>query len=128
MNAFQYYNVPSLKNVYLEDSYVIDIREGPVAIEFILDLVLTEFHSAYEPPAAGTQYCYRAAKLIFPNLKTVHWTRRSMRPAVDADSRVDYGNIDSLEVSNGRYTMEGDWGRVEIVSDEPEIEFVLDAL
>jgi hypothetical protein len=45
-----YYELPSLEHVYLEDSWVLDIQTGPDSVEITLETVLTESHPEYSDP------------------------------------------------------------------------------
>ena len=118
----QYYEWDSFQNVYLEDSFVLSIEETKRQLSIIVEVVLTEKHALYEPPDNGKQYCYKQAKLVFQNLKSIKWIDPSMRPIVAADGSVDYGNIDSLELVSDGYHMVGDWGEVLVNSSPPKLE------
>ena len=43
-----YYGIPSLSNIYLEDSYVLSVREGEGSLIFELEAVLAENHLKYK--------------------------------------------------------------------------------
>lgn len=109
-----YHQVKVLENVYLEDSFVLTIDETENSIEFDLEVVLTETHSAYRPPEPDQQYCYRNAKLRFSDCRSIVWKRKHLEPSYDADGSIDYGNIDSFYGSSGTYYLTGDWGEIEI--------------
>ncbi len=40
-----------------------------------------------------------------------------MRPIEDPDGTIDFGNIDAFTREGNRYALEGEWGRVVIVSN-----------
>jgi hypothetical protein len=40
-----------------------------------------------------------------------------MRPFKDANSEIDYGNIDIFYIEDGVCHLEGAWGAVEVVAD-----------
>jgi hypothetical protein len=111
----KYDNDPRFKGYYLEDSYVLGIREA--ATQVILDLlvVLTPEHPDYKPPAKDQQHCYRRATLMFDEVSEQTWIERNERTFTDADRSTDLGNIDRLEIGPGnRYELEGDWGRLRL--------------
>lgn len=118
----KYYEWDGFENIYLEDSYVLGIKYSGRELSFIMELVLTENHPMYSPPKESEQYCYRNGEMIFKNVSEVKWINRSMQPNIDFDGAVDYGNIDSFELSEGGYHLEGDWGEVIVYSSEPELE------
>lgn len=47
-----YHEIPMLSGVYLEDSYVLAVREYDCQCVFELDVVLKD-HPSYRPPHAG---------------------------------------------------------------------------
>lgn len=124
MNRQSYHELPGFEQVYLEDSYVLAVMEHPACLEFSLDLVLTEQHPAYAPPGPEEQYCYRRARLLFPEATNIRWLRQNLRPYQDATGTCDYGNIDELVAVNGHYRITGDWGVVEVVSASPALEIL----
>lgn len=124
MKQHSYDQLPELEHVYLEDSYVLDIKEKPLSLEFLLELVLTENHPDFSPPEPDEQYCYRRAWLVFPGLQGVRWLNKTMKPYTDATGSTDYGNIDVLIAENGKYRIEGDWGIVEVESSAPTLKLI----
>lgn len=123
MTQSDYYEIESLKYVYLEDSYILDIREYANSIEFEIEAVLTEGHPLYRVPREGEKYCYRKARIAFPNVRHVDWVKRNDEKFSDATGAVDYGNIDSFYVKDGEYYVGGDFGEVHILSDQPALKF-----
>jgi hypothetical protein len=110
----QYTSYPSLSDVYLEDSYVLDIVERPSEIRFALEAVLTPDSPLYHEPLPGEQYCYVRGNLIFRGVTNTEWVVRSFQKYTDSDGEQDLGNIDSLTNENDIYMAEGDWGKVRI--------------
>jgi hypothetical protein len=116
MARTEYYEIPTLKDIYLEDSYVLDIVESATELRLLLDMVLTESHPDYQPPPRDEQYCFRKGELVFQSIDTIRWHRKTMRPIYDANAQIDYGNVDSLYEENGLYHLEGEWGVIEIAA------------
>jgi len=79
---------------------------------------VAETHEAYEPPPPDSQYCYRRGKLRFTNVAQVTWSDRGRLPATDATGEQDFGNIDQFWLE-GSYFLEGHWGRMTILADNP---------
>ena len=75
MERVPYYQLKGLEHVYLEDSYVLDIRTDFQSVEFSLSVVLTEQHPLYLPALPGEQYCYRSGILRFRNVERAEWIR-----------------------------------------------------
>ncbi|WP_072804102.1 hypothetical protein [Rhodococcoides yunnanense] len=120
-----YSHIKGLADIYLEDSFVLSISEAPNEIAFALDAVLTPANPQYQPPKPDEQYCYARGTLIFEDVTAVKWVTRSEQQYTDVTGDVDLGNIDSLNFEPGLYSVEGDWGSVEIRSPR-EPEFLLD--
>lgn len=117
-----YTNFPGLAGVFLEDSYVFGISESPGQVVFHLDAVLTPEHAEYHSPRPGEQYCYANGDLIFPDVTSVVWHRRSSSHYTDASGEDDLGNIDILKEDGDAFTVEGDWGSVRISGGQPRFE------
>lgn len=124
MKELNYYELTTdLSEVYLEDSWVVEISEKDNTIDFRMEFVLTDKHRNYEAPKDGEQYCYKHGKLNFPNASEITWVQKNFKASMDAEGRVDYGNIDSFTFNNGKYHLLGSWGEVLIISDTPQISF-----
>ena len=117
-----YNRFPGLEGIYLEDSYVLEIAESPSTVAFRIDAVLTPEHPAYRAPLQGEHYCFALASLIFPDVTQVEWISRHDRRYRDATGEGDLGSIDVLEVQDGLYAAEGDWGRIRIRASPPYVE------
>jgi hypothetical protein len=118
-----YYKIRAFDGIYLEDSYLLTIEETPSKIVFFLETVVLENHKLYSKPD-NEHFCYRKAKMIFSNYLSLNWIEKIMKPIVDLDQSIDYGNIDVFYKENNRYYLEGEWGKLEIISmNEPSIDF-----
>jgi hypothetical protein len=124
MTRVEYYELPALSHIYLEDSYVLDIIESDSELRFLLDIVLTEFHPDYHPPVSGEQYCYRKGELIFEETCAIQWLRKTRQVFRDANGEIDYGNIDVFYYEDGRYHIEGDWGSVMLSSESLQLQIM----
>jgi hypothetical protein len=119
-----YYEIPGFEEVFLKDSWVMDIQDDPSGVTFFLDVVLRENHPFYEPRFPGEQYCYRRAHLKFREPSNVNWVRKDMKPAVDTTGEIDFWNIDTFYFSGGHYYLSSEWGELDIASATPTIDFV----
>jgi hypothetical protein len=109
-----YYELPGFEALYLEDSYVLDVRETGRAVIFVMDFVLTRQRQACQPPKPNEQYCYHRGQIEFVGPETVNWMRREFRPTTDPDGSVDYGNIEIFQNTGTVYQVAGEWGEVHI--------------
>lgn len=114
-----YYDIPALRGIYLEDSYVMGIEEREGGISFTVDAVLTEDHPRYHSPKPGEQYCYAGIVLDFGSVTSVDWLERSEHVFTDPDGEQDLGNIDVLRWEGDLYDIAGDWGHVHVRSARP---------
>lgn len=124
MDHVPYQEFVGFENVYLEDSYVLDIRIKPRIVKFSLLVVLTEQHSLYTTPPTTEQYSYRQALLQFTNVERVTWVMESLVQYTDAEGEVDYGNIDEFFFDGKCYHLSGDWGKLEVKSSPPKLEIL----
>lgn len=112
--------------VYLEDSYVLDIKESGDDLAITMEIVLTEDHPKYQDPFENEVYCYAKAKILFPEMRSIRWIRRNRQPAIDASGDKDFGNIDSFVQENDSYRLSGDWGEVVVESNPVELIWMKD--
>ena len=116
-----YSKIPALEYLYFEDSYVLGISSTEDTIEFKMEFVLLQDHPMYFDPLPGEQYCYKRGGLKFANVRNVREFLRTNVRTIDANGEVDFGNIDSFVSQNQRYVLEGEWGKLDIESDEPSV-------
>ena len=112
-----------LAEIYLEDSWVLDVAATEHGVSFRLDAVLTPDHPRYHPPARGEQHCYRRATLTVATTKRSLLTRSDVPGATDASGELDYGNIDVFSAvdweGESAWEMSGEWG--ELLTVEPSV-------
>lgn len=109
-----YSSMLQFRDVYLEDSFVLDILAEQKRIEFSLEAVLTENHPLYKEPLENESYCYQKAKLIFTDFDSAEWLEKNNNCFTDASDEIDYGNIDFFNIGKGFFDLGGDWGHLAI--------------
>jgi hypothetical protein len=124
MTMPDYWSIPGFENLYLEDSWVLDITARPGVLELVVDLVLREPHPSYEPPKTGEQYCHRRGVVRFQGVSSLRWEGQGSVPAVDATGERDYGSVDALRMTDDAYVVEGDFGRIAVASAPPSVELL----
>ncbi len=123
---FDYTELSGLENVFLEDSFVLAIKEEAARITFRVEAVLTPEHPCYGPPRADEEYCFATGDLLFSEIEDAEWTRRSTKPFVDANNEPDWGNIDEFDRPRGNeYRVSGHFGVVNIICASDPV-FLLD--
>lgn len=119
-----YEAVEDLRNVYLEDSFVLGIHETADSLFFDLDVVLTDDHPLYRPPPEDLRYCYRTARLVFSGDIQVTWVERNLEARnFDGMGNVDLGEIDGFECGPDGYYLDGEWGAVKVAAQKVELVF-----
>jgi hypothetical protein len=114
----KYYEwMTALADIYLEDSYVLEIRERSSVIEFEMEFVLRPGHVLYRKPLDGEMYCYRRGLIRFENCVDPKWSRHST-VNIDANDEIDLGNIDVFDRAGDRIDVSGEWGKLSLVSDK----------
>lgn len=116
-----YWAIPSFEGLYLEDSWVLEIRPGEGTLTISADLVLRESHPEYHSPRPGEQYCYRRGLITFDDVTALSWADRGHIPALDASGDQDLGSFDQFEVEDGCYVLAGDFGRIAVSSKPPTV-------
>lgn len=111
-----YETLPGLEEVYLEDSFVLDIQRSEDGITFLIEFVVTEQHPKYAPTDAGEQYCYRRGKLTFSEIESIYALDVSNKPFIDAQFEQDMGNVDVFRWKGDRFFLTGDWGKLDLIS------------
>lgn len=119
-----YWTLPGFEGLYLEDSWVLSIRPGEATLTLEVDFVLRESHPEYRAPLSGEQYCYRRGRIRFERVTAMSWTRGRAAPATDATGEQDLGSFDEFEVADEVYTIAGDFGTIEVVSERPTAELL----
>ena len=100
----------ALRDVYLEDSWVLTVQPSSRLLAFELDVVLTPNHPDYRGATSGEQHGYRRARLVLA-AESFEYELSGLPPATDATGRQDFGHIDSWIVEDtGLCLLEGDWG------------------
>ena len=124
MKETQYYDLPELNHLYLEDSWVLDIKEENNYVEFLIEAVLTEEHPLYRTPFPQEQYYYQKVKICFSNARKIIWIEKTNVSYRDIDGEIDRGNIDALYQHGNYFYLEGDWGKLKIVESSISVDFL----
>lgn len=116
-----YFELDEFQNIYLEDSFVINIQETKSDLTFNCDFVILENHKLYSEPKNDEQYCYLCGYIKFGNIGNIHWIKRDKNAFLNDCYDNDYGNIDIFYIDDKKYYLKGDWGEVIIQSKNIEL-------
>ncbi|MCE1177656.1 MAG: hypothetical protein LWW86_01275 [Micrococcales bacterium] len=114
--ANHYSDLDGFADLYLEDSWVLDLVARPGVFEVEADLVLRQGHSEYVPPLAGEQYCYRKGVISFSAVSDLEWTHQGAPAAVDATGTTDFGTFTMFGTTPDGYLLDGDFGTIRIAT------------
>ena len=129
-----YSDLPQFAKYDLENGFVVDFKEDG-SIEFTVDAALTYAHPlnkrtlgrrildalVRDLPPYQHPPSFAKILIVFPNVRSVRWAKKSFRPTVDLDGTVDYGSIDCFTIEGDKNCLSGQWGDVEIISDPVEV-------
>ena len=118
MSKKDYYELPLFKNIYFEDSYVLNIIEGTDLLEFRIEAVLTEQNPYYSLPKKDEQYCYKKIAIQFSQIVKKEWVIKNLKYSEDINGERDLGNIDSFTIDDNTYDIQGAWGHIIIESTQ----------
>ena len=112
------------KGIDLNDSFVLSWEQVSDQLSFELEVSVWPESDYYTSPNKGEYTCYRKGRLQFVDVESSSGLKpiESVRPAIDQDGSVDYGNIDSLQKTELGYELSGDFGTVKIVGGELRFE------
>lgn len=117
----EYWDLPDLREIYLENSWVLNVAAEPGTLKFTMEFVLREDHPDYRSPKQGEKFCYLPGLLIFRHVTTLSWDGPSVHPAVDANGEKDYGSVDQFRIETSGYRLIGDFGDIHVTSAVPEV-------
>jgi hypothetical protein len=118
-----YQGLDSLKNYFLEDSYVLAIHIFPGRLAIELDAVLTNEHPGYVNPRKGEQYCFKRSIIIFDGITSIIRFSFNYDVAIDVNDEMDMGNIDYLAMEDGNlFHVSGPWGNIDLIAESVSME------
>lgn len=112
------------RGIDLTDSFVLGWRHEGQSVIFDLEASIWPESEHYLSPKPDEYTCYRRATLSFKNVfECTGLLPMSSAPnSTDATGEVDFGNIDSLQILSNGFSLEGDFGAVNIKGDKLEFE------
>ncbi|MBW4484126.1 MAG: hypothetical protein KME14_16435 [Tildeniella torsiva UHER 1998/13D] len=121
----QWRDMELFRGIDLNDSCVLSWEVEPTQLVFELDVSVWPESQFYRTPKPNEYTCYRTARLIFRGYEKISGLHAmsDVRPTVDLDNTVDYGNIDALSQEEKMIRVYGDFGEVEIQGGNFDLEF-----
>lgn len=89
----------ALNGISLQDTFVLSWSTFGDFVVFDVEFSLWPEHPQYHTPKPDEWTCYRKGSLIFEGVSSVQGLRQLqlVKPGIDANAELDYGNIDALE-------------------------------
>lgn len=109
-----YFEFPGFDQLYLEDSFILDVIARPGSVVFVAEIVLREEHPGYRPPRSSEKYCYRRGRITFGGVGRLTWLRGDVVPARDATGETDFGGFDEFGLDGRTYILSGDFGTLQM--------------
>ncbi len=102
--------------VMIEDTWVLGWSYHSGQLTFDLEASLWPGHPQYEPPRPNEWTCYKPATLVFiqPSSVTGLKDMHEVRTVSNADGTVDYGSLESIELTPPVYRVSGPFGDVTV--------------
>jgi hypothetical protein len=109
-----------LKGIDLGDSFVLSWKKSEYELVFELVASIWPDSKHYTIPKVDEYACYKMAELTVTGFKVCSGLLdlESVKPTIDPDGSVDYGNIDSFIKTDAGFEIEGDFGLVTITGGE----------
>ena len=110
----QWRDMECFRGIDLNDSFVLSWKLEEWGLCFLLEASVWPGSEYYQPPKDNEYTCYREATLCFRDFDSVRGLKAMslVRPSVDANGELDYGNIDSLAQVPQGFDISGDFGNV----------------
>jgi hypothetical protein len=112
------------KGIDLNDSFILNWKHGKDFLTFEIEASIWPESQFYIEPKLNEYTCYRKATLSFINIESLIGLKLLVESPsfIDADGSVDYGNIDSLQLTSDGFSIQGDFGSVHIKGGAIEFE------
>lgn len=104
----------TFRGLRLEDSFLLGLRHFGVSLELEVEFQLTPDHPEWQSPLDGERACYRRGILRLADADRIVLKPSNLRPARDANGEWDFGNIDAMKCDGDRWSIDAEWGMMEI--------------
>ena len=115
-----YEELNGLAEIVLEESHVLGVAAQPGELTFEVDFALTQ-GTRPTPATAERDGMLSPRHPALRRGRAPRLGRSGSPPAIDASGESDFGHIDSFEWEDGRYVINGDWGRIEATAGAVEV-------
>ena len=113
----------ALRDLWLQDSFVMAIIQDAGALRFDLVAHVREGAPAHRPVREGEWACYRRASVAVLGARRIDWRSLSLRPSVDADGSADLGAFHAWRTEGDAHDISGSFGHVIVEGGEISLSF-----
>lgn len=111
---------PHLSGYSFEDSWVLAISVSPTRVQFLIDAAVTPSHPRFRRRERGEHFDFRRITLDFADVRLVAWRGQG---SAALRTLGELGHIDSFVWLGNEFRLEGLWGRMVIVGNDPRVRF-----
>ncbi|MBK6694034.1 MAG: hypothetical protein IPG50_17785 [Myxococcales bacterium] len=111
------WQLPVFRELRVEDSTVLAIRESPTELRFDMEFVLGMRHPMYRAPADDGN-CYRKGRMIFRGVHELRWLKPLSPNAADGE----LGSIERFVLDGTAYKLAGPWGTLELCASTVDVD------
>ncbi len=106
--------------IALDHSYVLSWHIEQETLVVDVDVLLTEEHPFFETPRPSEKQCIRPAVIEFPYCEKVETEEKDVSGLASIVASLSLGKISNLSrLEDGRYEIEGEFGRVAVTAERP---------
>jgi len=113
-------DLAEFQGIDLNDSFVLNWSHEKHEVVFGLEVSVWPESKYYQAPKNNEYTCYRKAILRFSGVSSCVGllTVNEVKPTIDPDGSIDFGNIDTLSKIQDIFNLIGEFGDVTIVGGE----------
>ncbi|MCK8123872.1 hypothetical protein MTF66_02600 [Pseudoalteromonas sp. 2CM39R] len=113
------------KGIDFNDSFVLGWTANETEIIFQVEASIWPESPHYREPKSDEYTCYRKCEIKFTNFTSYSGlaVQKFTTPTIDLNGSSDYGNIDSLIKTNQGFKVIGEFGNLEIINGEVQVQF-----
>ncbi|PKH34582.1 hypothetical protein [Shewanella sp. ALD9] len=111
------------KGIDFNDSFVLGWSSNATEITFKIEASIWPDSPHYLNPKPDEYTCYRKCEIQFTDFTSYSGLseQSSVNPSIDINGSIDYGNIDSLIITNQGFKVVGEFGNLEVINGKVQL-------
>ena len=112
------------EGIDINDSFVLSWRVNGNELVFEIEASIWPKSIYYEKPIKSEYTCYKPAIIKFSNIQDIKGLKEmsQVSPLTDSLGEKDYDSIDTLEITNEGFFLEGSFGSVSLLGGDMSFE------